>query len=156
MKAKPTTILPAVIFAVLAVGCSIEPETLESLRQAVNTVSAQATPSAQTPAVEADRMVFDPPHPDRVDPFSFPAAAPIADAPDPTITSVAQVEVLGFAHVDEPRVFLRTKELTKSLKIGDVIDGVEVISIDSPSVELRMGSLVWTASMFDNSNVARN
>lgn len=156
MRAKPIKILTAVIFAVLAVGCSIEPETLESLRNAVNTVSAQASPTAQISTEETAGLAFNPPHPGRVDPFSFPADAPIADHAGTTITSVAQIEVLGFAHVDEPRVFLRTKDLTKSLKTGDIVDGVEVISINAPTVELRMGSLVWTASMFDNASVARN
>jgi hypothetical protein len=80
---------------------------------------------------------------------------PVEDQAGTTITTVAQVEVLGFAEVDEPRVFLRTKETTKSLKVGDVTDGVEVIAIKPPAVELRMGSLVWTATMFDNTMVAQ-
>ena len=99
---------------------------------------------------------FDPPFPDRIDPFSFPDTAPVADSNSTSITMVAQVEVLGFAYVDEPRVFLKTRDTTKSLKVGDLTDGVEVVAINPPTVDLKMGTLVWTATMFDNTVVARD
>jgi hypothetical protein len=157
MSPKSIPILMAAILAALAAGCGVEPETLETLRQAVNTVSTQTPLASQLDAdLDAVDPRFHPPYPDRVDPFSFPADAPVADQAGTTLTTVAQVEVMGFAQIDEPRVFLRTKEMTKSLKVGDVTDGVEVIAIKPPAVELRMGSLVWTATMFDNTTMAQD
>ena len=153
MSTKSITKLSIVTLAVCVVGCGIQPETLVSLREAVNTVSAQSPPGQ----ADAERIetVFQPPYPQRVDPFSFPANAPVSDQTATSITTVAQVEILGFANVDEPRVFMRTKDLTKSLKVGETADGVEVVKINPPQVELRMGTLVWTASMFDNTTVAQ-
>jgi hypothetical protein len=147
----------AATLTVLGAGCGARPETLESLRQAVHRVSTQSPlashPEDEPPAIDAS---FQPPHPDRVDPFSFAADASVADQAGTTITTVAQVEVMGFAEVEEPRVFLRTKETTKSLKVGQATEGVEVIAIKPPAVQLRMGSLVWTATMFDNTIVAQD
>lgn len=144
-----------VAVAAFSMGCGVEPATLETLRGAVNTISAQQG-AAQLDARQSGNRIadFDAPYPERVDPFSFPEGAPVDDQEGTTITTVAQVEVLGFANVDEPRVFLRTKEITRSLGVGDVTDGVEVIAIKAPAVELRMGSLVWTATMFDTVNGA--
>ena len=146
-----SVLLAATMFSA---GCGVEPETLQSLTQAVNTISAQQSLASQEqdPFGQAN-SVFEAPYPDRVDPFSFPAGAPVSDQEGTTITTVAQVRVLGFANVDEPRVFLRAKEITKSLGVGDVTDGIEVVAIKPPAVELRMGSLTWTATMFDNSSI---
>ena len=144
-----------IIFAstvLLATGCGVDPETLDSLRDVVNTSAGAPTEFIPTEHVAiADELQFDPPNPDRVDPFSFPIdAAGELDQPGTPITTVGHVEVLGFAEVDEPRVFLRTRQTTKSLAVGDTADGVEVIAIHPPAVDLRMGSLKWRATMFDN------
>lgn len=131
-------------------GCGVQPETISALREAVNAVSASKPTAIESIADEqVSGTDYQPPYPDRIDPFSFPATAPVRDD-TATITSVAQVEILGFANVDDPRVLLRTKDLTRSMKVGDAIEGVEVVAIEPPTVELKMGTLVWTASMFDS------
>lgn len=157
MRPKSIHFLLASTLAAFSAGCGIKPETLESLTEVVNSVSSQPPLAAQA---QLDPMpgdsLFQPPYPDRIDPFAFPADAPVADQAGTTITTVAQVEVLGFANVDHPCVFLRTKETTKSLKVGEVTDGVEVVAIKPPAVDLRMGSLIWTATMFDNTVVVQD
>ena len=158
MRSKSISSFSIVLAATaLSMGCDIEPGTLESLKDAVNTISAQQSLASQgqhqfRPAERG----FDAPNPGRVDPFSFPAGAPVSDQTGTTITTAAQVQVVGFANVDEPRVFLRTKAMTKSLGVGGVTDGVEVVAINPPAVELRMGNLVWTATMFDNNSGIQN
>ena len=147
-----------VLFCTLVLsGCGIEPEAFESIREVVETASMTTTAepfALQRP--ESESMQFDPPYPDRVDPFTFPSGTTIAsDQPGTSILSAAQVDVMGFANVKEPRVFLRTKDTTKSLAVGDVVDGVEVIGIHPPAVDLRMGSLQWRATMFDKSAGAK-
>lgn len=153
MRTKSIKRFSMVMATVLfSIGCDLEPGTLESLQEAVKTISAQQPVVSQEQArVEPDRGAFVPSNPSRVDPFSFPATAPISNSNEAgtTIPTAAQVEVLGFANVHEPRVFLRIKDLTRSLGVGGVSDGVEVLAIKPPAVDLQMGSLRWTATMFD-------
>lgn len=137
--------------AVLVAGCGIEPETLESLRGMVQAASVAAPTTTPLEAPEAEQTRFDPPHPDRVDPFAFPQGQSLAvDSPSQPLTSSVHVDVLGFAHVDEPRVFLRSNEVTRSLAVGDVIDGIQVIGIHPPAVDLQRGGLRWRATLFSN------
>lgn len=144
---------PFLVGLLFFVGCGVEPETIESLREAVRATSAMGTDGVLAGQPVANNLEFNPPSPDRIDPFTFPAnAAMSADEPGTTITSAAQVQVLGFADVNGPRVFLRTKETTKLLAIGDKTDGVEVIGIHPPAVDLRMGSLEWRTTMFEDNH----
>ena len=135
--------------AMLAAGCGLEPETIETLQGVVQTVTAGPAVAEPVEQDSESDATFRPAYPDRVDPFSFPETAPVSDESSTSITSVAQVEILGFAEVDEPRVFLRTRDQIKSLKVDDVVDGVEVVSISPPTARLRMGTLVWTATMYE-------
>lgn len=142
-----------------SIGCDLEPGTLESLREAVTTISTQ-----QTVVIHEDEKTdiaegtFVAPNPDRVDPFSFPVSAPKADGQSTSINTVAQVEILGFANVYEPRVFLRIKAMTESLGVGGITDGVEVVAIRPPAVDLRRGSLLWTHDVRQElaANTSRN
>ena len=146
------SLLSNLCFAAMAAfvaGCGIEPETLDSLRGMVQaaSVAAAATPPLEAPAAEPIR--FDPPHPDRINPFTFPEGQSLAaDLPSPAVVSSVQVDVLGFAQVDEPRVFLRSGDVTKSLAVGDMIDGTRVIGIHPPAVDLQRGGLRWRATLF--------
>jgi hypothetical protein len=141
----------------LTVGCGVDSETLGSLREAVETIR-QPVPAPRP--IEATPVespsTFEPPHPDRVDPFSFPQDEQTAEPSGEIVPSVTQVEVLGFAHVDEPRVLLRTQGIVSSLRVGQSANGVEVIAIESPRVQLRAGSVVWTASLFDQPQAKPN
>ena len=96
------------------------------------------------------KVTFEPSYPDRVDPFTYPNDSTLQPSEiDTSIKSAAHVDVLGFANLGSPRVFLRARDKTHSLSEGDTIYGVEVIEIRPPAVRLRMGSLMWTATMFD-------
>lgn len=133
----------------------MEPETISALQAAVKTVSAQqghaATETTDSVATSLDDQ-FQPPHPERTDPFAFAAGAEVQDE-STTIKAATRVEVLGFANVGKtPRVLVRIGENIQSLGTGDSTHGVEVVSIREPVVELRKGSLLWTATMFDKVN----
>ena len=102
-------------------GCGIEPETLHSVRAAIRTASAKV--EDQQPAQSsAAAFEFEPPYPERVDPFTFPAesGSPIED-PGTSITSAAQVVVLGFADVDGARVFLSIKGKNGIARRGRIV-----------------------------------
>lgn len=112
---------------------------------------------------------FQPHYPLRTNPFLYPADASEV-SPVPTSTSVAEIRVMGFADVRQPsladpvsdpagdpvaatktqqRVLLKTSVGIQSLSVGDQIGQIQVLRISPPAVELKMGSLIWTATMFD-------
>ena len=154
MKSTPLACLTGLAAILTLGGCGVETQTLESIREVVQTVHGTAndvSPATASPATaeKTPEIAFEPPYPDRIDPFSFPAGFGAGGPAEVTSPSMMQVQVLGFADVEEPRVFLRSRETTRSLRVGDTVDGIEVLAIKAPAVDLRMGSLVWTATMFD-------
>jgi hypothetical protein len=145
------------IAAVACGGCGIEPETLEALKQAVNQASSKGLAANSTDAnregqEDEGASGFQPAFPDRIDPFVFQGIADHRDefAPLPkTSEDRLAVDVLGFAVVDQPTVLLRIMGKTHSLSVGQRVDGMEVVGIDPPHAELRIGSQTRTVSMFD-------
>ncbi|WP_146536692.1 hypothetical protein [Rubripirellula reticaptiva] len=145
-----------VLIASVTVGCGSDPDTLGTLREIVSqtshsTKSGNFGSDRDTVASGADVRKFTAPYPDRQDAFAYPGQSPEANVAVVSATSVAEFKVLGFANVGEPRVFLKSKSATKSVAVGEKFDGVHVLEINPPRVELQMGTLVWTATMFDNS-----
>ena len=138
---------------VVSSGCDVQPETMEAFRQvAAQSGNAQASFAKQ---VEVTRVnaTFDPTYPNRVDPFTFPDDSTLeSSGADSSIKSAAQVDVVGFADLGQPRVFLRARDKTHSLTVGEMIYGIEVVEILPPAVRLRMGSLTWTTTMFDQAS----
>ncbi|MGB7324804.1 MAG: hypothetical protein WBD31_08020 [Rubripirellula sp.] len=145
-----------ILMASVTVGCGGDPESLGALREIVS----QASHSTQSRNIGSDQKTvasgsetakFSPPYPNRQDAFCYPGQSPETNVAVVSATSVAEFKVLGFANVGEPRVFLQSKSATKSVAAGGKFDGVVVLEINPPRVELQMGTLVWTATMFDNS-----
>ena len=87
------------------------------------------------------------PFPEREDPFHFPDAERQGQAP---VASAKNIVVLGFSNVNEPRVFVRTQNGVRSVREGQRFDGIEVLQINEPAVELKVDNLIWTATMFDH------
>lgn len=148
MKTNTIALLPlALLLAVSSLGCG------HSASELLPLITTPASPSMQ-PAWEdsgavSDAFVEQPlslPFPERENPFLFPhdRVVPVAPAAE-----VNEVRVLGFVHVDQPRVLLRVTNLTRTLSVGDKTQGVEVLAIEPPTVRLRQGNLTWTASLFD-------
>ncbi len=148
------------------VGCGVEPETLQSLAAAAN--SMQGAGGSQEGGPFSAMTMLNPvlhtgepdegqgessvngyvlPFPDREDPFHFPEDASLAETP---VSTVKRVEVLGFSNVDEPRVLVRTQNGVNSIRVGQKFDGIEVLEIHRPAVKLKIDNLVWTATMFDH------
>ena len=101
---------------------------------------------------------FEPKYPERVNPFAYPSEAE-SQSVTPIGTSVTDIQVMGFANVEghsssdgskpESKVLLKTNVGIKLLAVGEKVGSITVLRIDSPTVELQMGSLTWTATMFD-------
>jgi hypothetical protein len=58
-----------------------------------------------------------------------------------------EVELKGFINVDRPRVVLSIDGVISPIAEGDEKYGVEVISIQPPSVVLQRGRSRWTATL---------
>lgn len=137
-------------------GCGVDPETLESLQAATSTISAaqvQVSPEiTKGPATKSSKSQFTPANPDRLDPFTFPSDGNKESGAGSSMTTVAEIEVLGFANVGKPHVLLRSGETVRSMQVDESIDGIRVITINPPIVQLQMGTLIWTATMFDKTD----
>ncbi|WP_068257922.1 hypothetical protein [Rubripirellula obstinata] len=178
--------LPATLgFLLFASGCGIDPETLDSLTQVVNRNSDAGLVQGNSDLSDSFSQSIDnqggrvntgsgddslsaahsfkPLYPDRENPFVYPSDVDTSTAA-PTSTSVAEIQVMGFANVQsggmsvngtssipsgESKVLLKTNHGIKSLAVGDQVGQITVLRIDPPTVELKMGSLIWTATMFD-------
>ena len=128
----------------------MSPETIESIRRAAARPSQGSTVTVPQAEVNPVSVAFHPAFPHRSDPFSFPDDSTLLDETvDTSIKSAAHLDVVGFADLGEPRVFLSARGKTHSLAVGESVYGVEVTEIRPPAVRLRMGSLAWTATMFD-------
>ncbi len=157
MKTRVLTACGLVVALVSQSGCGVDSETLESFHSAVRAVSSsQPQPSMKEASTQQAKAPlearFDPSFPDRVDPFTFPTSEQVPDNENTSRTTIAAVEILGFAKVGEQHVLLRSGEKSRSLTVGESIDGVRVIEINPPSVRLQMGTLVWNATMFDKAD----
>jgi len=158
MNFRPTVAFGLLFASVPLPGCGVDSETIQSFQAAVQNVSqsqstAAPAPLSAMPSTPAPEARFDPAYPDRRDPFSFPEDAQVGERNPGTQTTVASVEVLGFANVGRGQhVLLRSGETSRSLRSGESIDGVRVMAIHPPTVKLQLGTLVWTATMFDQND----
>lgn len=137
-------------------GCDADSDSISQLSSVVGRVQqvneSLAAAGGTANDVATTGISFAAPYPNRTDPFHFPGDESDAAETPVSLISVGDIVILGFASVNEkPKVFLRSKDVTRVLAVGDRVDNVEVQAIDPPRVELRMGTLVWTATMFDHS-----
>lgn len=145
---------------VLAAGCqssetpqvaSAEPVAIEQTAPAETTTTAPAEPTpaagadAPTPANTVAATPFNPPFPDRLEPFEPPKGAQGAVRRDEE--HGASVELKGFINVDQPRVVLSIDGVVSPVPQGGEKYGVQVISIQPPSVVLQRGRARWTATL---------
>ena len=90
-------------------------------------------------------ITFTPPFPDRLELFEAPkrAQGPVKRDDEHGET----VELKGFFNVDQPRVILSIDGVVLPVAGGGEKHGVQVISIQPPSVVLQRGRNRWTATL---------
>jgi hypothetical protein len=88
---------------------------------------------------------FSPPFPDRDDLFEPPQRAKGTVRRNDELGET--VELKGFINVDRPRVVLSIDGVISSLEEGDEKYGVQVISIQPPTVVLQRGRDRWPATL---------
>jgi hypothetical protein len=106
-------------------------------------VASRGNKDSQTPPAAVAQ--FTPPFPDRFELFEPPKGA------QGTVRREDQsgetVELKGFVNVDRPRVVLSIDGVISPIHEGGEKYGVQVISIQPPSVVLQRGRSRWTATL---------
>ncbi|PHQ32296.1 hypothetical protein [Rhodopirellula bahusiensis] len=146
--------LLVLLFAKVVVlpGCGVDPESINTIRRVAlqdrNTQSDLGIGGGEsTLGSVASPRAFEPPFPDRKDPFHINQSAPSIVARP---TKASEYLVLGFADVGKTRAIIRFGEETQFVSKGDTIGDAEVLEVIPPRVRLKNGSFIWEASMFQS------
>lgn len=145
-------ILLLFVKVVVLPGCGVDPESIETIRRVAmqdrKTQSDLNIGANDSGSVAVNSPgVFEPPFPDRKDPFHIDQSAPSAKVRP---TKASEYLVLGFADVGKTRAIIRFGDETQFVSIGDTIGDAEVLDVIPPRVRLRNGSFIWEASMFQS------
>ena len=147
-------LLPKSVFVVIAAivivaGCSkADPAVERAEDQPAITPAAAREPETieddttgkETDAVELveESATFDPPFPNRTDPFAQPTAHRVAEVVrERREQTGADVQLKGFVHVDQPKAMLRIDGQLWIASAGDSRDGFEVLTVAPPLVKLK-------------------
>jgi hypothetical protein len=139
-----------------AIGCQSSND-VEAVSESVTPIVTQAAPTATT---EPENRTPDPkvasPEPTAVAQFvpPFPGRSELFEPPKRAQGTVRRddesgdtVELKGFIEVDQPRVVLSIDGVVSPIAEGGEKYGVQVISIQPPSVVLQRGRSRWTATL---------
>lgn len=110
-----------------------------------NDQSPAAPAEAVAPPPVDSAAAYEPPFPDRVDLFVAPKRQ--GGAGGNQDSSDRAVELMGFVRVDRPRAILAINGETSALAVGESAGGIEVISVQPPSVVLSRGRQRWQATI---------
>jgi len=133
-------------------GASLVTATSEAEKSSQENADTKLTLDEQAASLEADseehKLAFELPFPERTNLFQAPKRQKIGRTKSDG-QSETSVELLGFVNVDGQRVALSIDGLVTTIAEGGEAFGIEVISIQPPSVFLRRGKQRWQAS-FEN------
>lgn len=141
---------------VLGCGTAEEPEIVATPAVAVVAATEDSSPQpaanrrqapelAENPSPAPPVEDFAPPFPDRLELFEAPKRAQSTVRRDDEHGDT--VELKGFVNVDQPRVVLSIDGVISPISEGGEKYGVQVISIQPPSVVLQRGRNRWTATL---------
>jgi hypothetical protein len=155
-------VFPTVLFAAVFAGCGAAPEAAKSVGSAKPDVAkaaapalapaavATAKPAAETkPAKKLNLNPFQMPEipeeflPPKEEPKSAESAAPTKQTERP------KLRLLGFSNVDGFKALVELKGDVQAVQAGDVIEGVQVVSVEPPNVTFQFASSRWATKLFD-------
>jgi|GEM_PF-4477999 len=156
---KPSTWLLALAALLLFAGCSAA-----NAQQADDTKSDTPTVNEHTDVAGGEDgesqpipAGFVPPFPKNEDFFTPPQldAALVSNATK-SADGTPQVRLLGFVKIEggEDRALVQIGTLTDVVEPGHVLQGVEVISLQEPTITLQFNGARWTVNMFDQALAA--
>lgn len=151
---KPTTWLFAAIALLCLAGCSAasaEQATTES-PTAVSKASTETESEADDAEAKPIPAEYAPPFPDNKDFFT----PPLVDVQSSSnamknADGTPQVKLLGFVKIEggADRAFVQIGPLTDIVEAGQILQGIEVISLQDPTMTLQLNGARWNVSMFD-------
>ena len=128
-----------------AKGGGPKPQVAEVEVTPTSDVVGLPSPGPADDHVEASSEPYSPPFPDRVDLFVAPKRqGGVGRSQD---SSERAVELMGFVRVDVPRAILSINGQVSPIAEGETVDGIEVISVQPPSVLLQRGRQRWQATI---------
>jgi hypothetical protein len=107
-------------------------------------LGAPPAPGPSDDSAEGQAEAYSPPFPDRVDLFVAPKRQGGGRSQD---SSERAVELMGFIRVDRARAILSINGQVSPIAEGESVDGIEVISVQPPSVLLQRGRQRWQATI---------
>ncbi len=126
------------------------PPPIETIPAVIPATPAQEPPTLaiSPPPAEAEAApggsTYQPPFPDRTDLFMPPKRERGANSGG---SAENTVQLLGFVRVDRQKAVLSINGEISSLAVGDSYAGIEVISINRPTVVLQRGRQRWQATL---------
>ncbi|MCI0334442.1 MAG: hypothetical protein L0228_14585 [Planctomycetes bacterium] len=121
-------------------------ETTTAAVESQPNANASKSPELAEPQKQTDQIAqYTPPFPDRLDLFEPPQRAKGSVRREDEHGET--VELKGFIDVDEPRVVLSIDGVISSIPEGGEKYGVQVISIEPPTVVLQRGRNRWPATL---------
>jgi hypothetical protein len=118
--------------------------TMPAKTQADAIASDKAAEPTTEPVEEPQSAAYEPPYPDRENLF----LAPKRNASNKTHGNLEQsIELLGFANVNGQKVILSINGIVVPMSEGATQSGIEVISIQPPSVALQRNRERWQATL---------
>jgi hypothetical protein len=128
-----------------AAGGTVPNQTIPPRAEVEVTPTAPADAGSTDAAKEAATEPYTPPFPDRVDLFVAPKRQ--GGGGQSHDSSERAVELMGFIRVDRSRAILSINGQVSSIAEGEIVDGIEVISVQPPSVLLQRGRQRWQATI---------
>lgn len=125
---------------------------LSEMTDTHKSVEQEVQPAVDTESVneakidEAEPLAYEPPFPDRENPFLTPRRGPNA-IQGGVGSSFDKVQLLGFANVRGQKAILSINGMVVPIGEGGLEDGIEVISIQPPAVVLQRNKQRWQASL---------
>lgn len=132
------------------VGCSEADEraAVGAAAVAKARVQSASTATVRKQTTLPEGPIFAAPYPNRGNPFIYVGSLD-GSSESPFAGSLKDIVVRGFLATDAPAVLLEIDGSLHTVRAGQTVAGVEVISISQPRVTLRTQEAEWTTSLFE-------
>lgn len=125
---------------------SAPPESADSEDSATNDAVPDTAPDVQK------TTDFQPPYPNRRDPFRQPDVRKLASDDREAVEDTAGVALKGFLNVNGLRALMAIDGRVLALAPGEQLEGIRVIEIAPPQIILQRGRLRWSESLYTRPN----
>jgi hypothetical protein len=157
---------PVVVVAALLAGCGGTKTAEKQMPVSSNSEKAAARPAEAAPvapkaveSVKTEKADKKPPKKLALNPFAMPEipeeflppteAPKLVEQPAGKPAERPRVRLLGFSNVDGFKALVEVKGDVRAVTTGDIIEGIEVVSVEPPNVTFQFASSRWATKLFD-------